>query len=224
MTSFFLSHAHHAQCIEGKYATLLPDVLATIEKVFSIPTRGNPNIWTSFLDIFGIDESRLLTSMQSLGAVGGAKERLYILGFNRATREAQNALLKTFEEPETNAYFFIITPKFNELIPTLRSRMLLAGSGTPSATDSASLFLAMGYSERIAYIRKITKTISDSKDHGPAYELIDGIEYLIAHLPKEKKTDLSYKQAIESVLLCQQLIREHGASVKQLLEHVAFNC
>ena len=57
------------------------------------------------------------------------------------TAEAQNALLKTLEEPKANAYLFLITSRPSRLLITIRSRCHLVklNSSPDSSTSQPSL-------------------------------------------------------------------------------------
>jgi DNA polymerase III gamma/tau subunit len=57
-------------------------------------------------DTLGIDEARELSRRQRLS--GG---HIFIIAAGTITREAQNALLKTFEEPAPDTYFMLIIPR-----------------------------------------------------------------------------------------------------------------
>ena len=52
---------------------------------------------------------------------GGKK--IFVISTNSITREAQNSLLKIFEEPTEGTHFFLILSSSRILIPTLKSRL-----------------------------------------------------------------------------------------------------
>jgi len=51
------------------------------------------------------------------------KGRVFVIQANFFTKEATNALLKTFEEPAGSSHFFLITSSLGNVLETLRSRM-----------------------------------------------------------------------------------------------------
>lgn len=70
----------------------------------------------------GIDDVRALIESAKL-APARARNRVYIIDeAHMLTLEASNALLKTLEEPPSNAYFILATTEPEKLIPTIRSR------------------------------------------------------------------------------------------------------
>ena len=53
-------------------------------------------------------------------------KKIFIIETGFFTREAQNSLLKVFEEePTEGTHFFVFTPSAETLLPTLRSRMVI---------------------------------------------------------------------------------------------------
>lgn len=54
-----------------------------------------------------------------------AKKKVYIIdNVHTFTKEAANALLKTLEEPPSDTHFFLITDKYEQVLPTIRSRCI----------------------------------------------------------------------------------------------------
>ena len=74
-------------------------------------------------ETFGIDEARRLKLESSLTSVKGGI--IFILSFNTITIEAQQALLKLIEEPESGVSFYILAQHEDQLQSTLRSRCII---------------------------------------------------------------------------------------------------
>ena len=71
----------------------------------------------------GVDDMRDLLAKVSLGTPGNAK--VYILDeVHMLTRGAENALLKTLEEPPAGTTLFLLTSRPYDLLDTIRSRCL----------------------------------------------------------------------------------------------------
>jgi DNA polymerase-3 subunit delta' len=60
---------------------------------------------------------------------GQAKERVYIFTDSAFMKEAANSLLKVLEEPPEFATIFLLTENAGELLPTIRSRSMVATLG-----------------------------------------------------------------------------------------------
>lgn len=89
---------------------------------------------------FKIDEIRRVTESINVPP-NEAKKKIYILDHcENMTVQAQNALLKAFEEPPEYVLFFILTEKKEALLPTVRSRATLFSI---SPMDKDSLMLMM---------------------------------------------------------------------------------
>jgi len=54
-----------------------------------------------------------------------AKKKVYVIDNAHAfTKEAANAVLKTLEEPSADTHFFLITDRYEQVLPTIRSRCI----------------------------------------------------------------------------------------------------
>src|SRR3989344_5872540 len=101
----------------------IPAVLALLEKQ-GIPTHANPDVYVRTYTHFGVDEARELRERAYMRALQHAqcKRRAFVVASPGMTTEAQNALLKTLEEPPADAVFFFIVPSPDSLLATIRSR------------------------------------------------------------------------------------------------------
>jgi DNA polymerase III subunit delta' len=70
----------------------------------------------------GIDAIRQLKHFLQLQAVSGARKIAVVEEAERLTVAAQNALLKTLEEPPGQVLIILVTPSTEALLPTVRSR------------------------------------------------------------------------------------------------------
>jgi DNA polymerase-3 subunit delta' len=88
----------------------------------------------------GVDLVRQLKRMIALHAVGGAHKVAIIDDAERLSIAAQNALLKTLEEPPPGSVLIIVTASPRALLPTVRSRCrLIALRPLPAAQVEAAL-------------------------------------------------------------------------------------
>lgn len=70
----------------------------------------------------GVDEVRKITQEANIKPFEGNRKVILIHGADRMTPQAQNALLKTIEEPPEGVYFILLTDRLEALLPTIRSR------------------------------------------------------------------------------------------------------
>ena len=114
---------HHAYLLEGEGSVIVPELLKFMEKELKLVIRGNPDIWLGKFQTMSIDDARMIKETQSTKPISGDR-RIFIIELNAVTHEAQNALLKVFEEPAQGTHFFIISPSSDIFLPTLRSLLL----------------------------------------------------------------------------------------------------
>ncbi len=114
---------HHAYVLEGDKENIRTQLFSFIEDQIQQSVRGNPDVWHSQFETLTVDDARALRDTQSNKAITTGK-KIFIIETRLMTIEAQNALLKVFEEPTPNTHFFIITPTAEVFLPTLKSRVV----------------------------------------------------------------------------------------------------
>ena len=205
---------HHACLIEGNKETVVENLITFFENELSFKTKGNPDFHYMEFDAFGVDDGRLLQGRAGQKAL--SERKIFVATFNAMTHEAQNALLKLFEEPTVGTHFFLVTPNIDKLLLTLRSRMfLLKGEATLSKdiSSEAKVFLSSSAKDRL----KIVKNIVDEKDKALASTFLNALEEQV-YFNKNKEMYLNSLTTIEDA---KRFIQDRGSSVKLLLEHVA---
>jgi DNA polymerase-3 subunit delta' len=100
-----------------------------------------------------IDQVRLLSSLVGLAPRKGARRLILIDPADRMTLGAQNALLKTLEEPPPHTLLILIAARPQVLVSTVRSRCFSLGFGPLRAADLAHLLETRGYDAREALAR-----------------------------------------------------------------------
>lgn len=123
--------------------------------------------------------------------------------FHLATIQAQNAFLKTFEEPPSYAYIFLITPYLDRLLKTIVSRAQVIGSAKLKVKNEKLQFKIKNFSEiqsisigeRILWLEQLLKCKekgNDTKEHFLA--LID--ELLVHSIAKQNVPAIEYAKEI----------------------------
>ena len=114
---------HHAYLYEGA-SSQFESLTASAKKIFGFsgPTEGlRADIHIYVWEKMNIDEARELAAEASFKSVSG--RALYVLSAGSISHDAQQALLKLFEEPQEGSVFVLLTPP-GMLIATLRSRFV----------------------------------------------------------------------------------------------------
>lgn len=118
-----LSHAHLIVGPDGIGKSILA-------KIFSLKIL-NKSIDRDYVDIvkykpkkasFGVDEVRAIIEEVNKKPYEGNKKVIIIYEGNKLTVQAQNALLKTIEEPPNGVYIIILSESLELMLDTIKSR------------------------------------------------------------------------------------------------------
>jgi DNA polymerase III delta prime subunit len=185
-------------------------LFAKIKEDLGVTEIGNPDFFVFDEKKFGIDDGRSLQIMQSRKAIGGTM--VFVIGFDFIRREAQNALLKMFEEPTPNTFFFVATPHPDSLLPTLRSRLSdLFIFGVEDKNPLAKRFVSADIITR----QKLVESIVKEKDKTEAISLLHGVEEILY-----EESITRNRKVLSEIQKAKNFLHDKSASVKILLEHI----
>jgi len=210
---------HHAYFYEGSLA-LLP-ALATLARAEIGLGEDSPDVLVESFEKFGIADARALRERALMKSTAG--KSLFVIGATTMNTEAQQALLKLFEEPSAGAVFVLLVPH-GTLLPTLRSRCLpfpaLEGIADASEAEAKKFLIASG-KERSEQIAIVLKDDELAKQH--ARDLLNALEaVLYAAFEKagaKEKKDLA--QGLADVAHFRGYLADRSPSLKMILEHLA---
>jgi len=207
---------HHAYMVAGKASELLPEILSFCENVLNVSIRRNPDFFNRLYETFGIDDSRHLKERASKKTLDGARQ-VFILSVFSMTHEAQNALLKLFEEPCERTHFFLIVPSESLLLPTLRSRCnILRIKRHHEVSEDAQQFLKATGAKRTILIESLIK----EKNKARAHTFCDDIEVILREEARDRAAWRTFRPALESVEKCRGYLTNRSPSVKMILEYL----
>ncbi len=193
---------HHANLLVGRRPWAL-------EHTPYVGSEGNPDILYTYYERMSIANVRSLIHEAMLRPIRES-ERVFIVATDSILDEAQNALLKLFEEPNAHTVFYLIVPRMDMLLPTLRSRLHVLhvdeGKGTQ---DNFTAFCALHCTERIACITERLK----AEDTSWVEDIVSGFE-TYAHTKRNP-------QMMRDALMLATYLKRTGSSKKMLLEHIA---
>lgn len=186
----------------------IPAVLEHLER-----TSGSDiDLFVRIYVSMGIDEARDIRDRSALRGMGGP--RVFVIVASALTTEAQNALLKTFEEPPAQATFVLVVQSPETLLPTLRSRMqvLDIGTSTDESPIDTSAFLSAKPEQRIEMLKVLTA--AEEKDTAGTLAFLSSLERMVAkaHAPASSAT---------AIYRAREYILDKGALRKSLLEQLA---
>ena len=236
------NNLHHAYLIEGARDEVVPEVLKFLKSI-GISTVGNPDFINITIDNFKKEEALDLRAM-ALNKGFTAGKTIFIICVNTFSPDAENVLLKMFEEPTENTHFFLVVPDINILLKTLVSRFYLIKSEANLDTKEAEKFISMPLASRINFIKELL-TEDEGEDEGgneiialdstraKALKFLNALESEV-HSKFEKNfsgllqpsagtfpVQNSSQICLEHFFKVREFLRMPGSSTKSLMESVA---
>lgn len=209
-----LKSLHHANLLVASSEDA-ESYFRSICKDRGIELTNNPDFFFFEMETFGIDEARKLSLLAVRKAITGAKagqagEKIFLITPTRITTEAQNALLKTFEDPFINTYFFLAVREEGLIIPTLRSRMqsIRISEKLTASSGAAEKFLTLSIKDRLIFAKKF---VDEGKN------IVIFLDKLLLLLKKKKDAEA----LVKSVYNIRRLIYNYTLSPRMIIEHLA---
>lgn len=195
---------------------------------FSITIRENSDVYVREFRAFGVDDARDLRERATTKAIRG-EQRVFISVTPSMTTDAQNALLKTLEEPPANATFFFLVASPQTLLATLRSRsqVLDLVEGKSEYVIEPDEFLAAKPEKRMEMLKVLyEKTDDDERDIRKAVQFLQDMERALAKKSAEDRSASdgkkeSVRAGIHAIYRARKYCMDKGAALKPLLEQVA---
>lgn len=215
--------AHHAYFFAGEREVGVAAALAYGTDTLGLSGPSNPDIFVFRYALFSVDDARKVIRLSDQAAVTGER-KLVVIAADRLFHEAQNALLKLFEEPPPDTTLVLVVPTAGILLSTLRSRLLPLAGDEARVSDEARAFIAASGAEREKMVAKLLERAKSDKDEekqaarGEALRLVEGLAAVAYSAWKEKGS-------AEFALFARELDRfipilhERSAPLKPILEH-----
>ncbi|MEI6057846.1 MAG: hypothetical protein WCQ60_02640 [bacterium] len=216
------NNLHHAYGIV-RSETTVTDLLAFFERELKLAVTGNPDFFHGKFETLTIDDSRRIKDFAQAKKFSVDLPRIFLLELYAITHEAQNALLKLFEEPEVGNHFFLVVPSFDILLPTLRSRLSLQSLATANGASVGNIdieaFLTSSLKEKIAFVDALAADISDEKKlkHEALTFLNDLEKSLYVAFAKNRS---EHAAVFKAIARARTYMNDRAPSVKMLLEYV----
>jgi len=212
MQTGFVGNTH---LIEGGPEKIVA-IVALLQKNSVTVKKGDPDLYVRSYKSFGIEDARELRERAALRPVGA--RRIFIVASPDISREAQNALLKTIEEPPGNALFFFIVHSPETLLATFRSRaqLLVLDSAAATGIVDEKKFLAAAPAKRIDMLKPLLEKGDDERRD------LGAILSFLASLEKSFDTKVD-EGALSSIYRARKYATDKGALLKPLLEQLALH-
>jgi hypothetical protein len=227
--------------LTGETEEAIQAAYAFAESELGLVAVGNPDVLTLRHSLLSVDDARRLRSLADLAPSKG-DQKILIISASRLFHEAQNALLKLFEEPPAGTILVLVIPAEGMLLPTLRSRLLPLpqGSVVESAKDDVSKsglqisvvaqeFLKAGKPEREKIITKIIDRTKSDKDEEKqaarlaAIHLVEGltqVAYGKWQLEKNAAKREELQLLLDDLNAFLPILHERSAPLKLIFEHL----
>ncbi|HUY05428.1 MAG TPA: hypothetical protein VMV62_01785 [Candidatus Paceibacterota bacterium] len=225
---------HHAFGIEAEAEEGIGIAQAWAERELGMTMHGNPDVVILRYGLFSVADARRVADIAS-GAPFAGGSKVVIIAANRAYHEAQNALLKVFEEPPAGTHLFLILPSMGGLLPTLRSRVQIlrtmsdiscptsdVGHDMSDIPGIAAEFMKGTKEKRSALIKKLAsgKDEEERREHRDlAIALLNGIEATIYF--GRSRTSTEHAELLSDIATVRGYLHERSAPLKMILEHLA---
>ncbi len=181
-----MNSRHHAFVIEAEAEEGIEVAQAWVEKELGMKIKNNPDVVMLRYGLLSVEDARGIADTVA-GAPFMGEHKVVIIAASRAYHEAQNVLLKLFEEPPHGIFLFFILPSLGGLLPTLRSRVQILHNGRKDKkqkgmiyhTSSAEEFIKAGKEKRSTMIKKLTSGKDEEERRelrDKAIALVNGIE------------------------------------------------
>lgn len=171
----------------------------------------------------GIDDARALRE-QVLAKPFTSKYKVYILDeAHMLTKEASNALLKTFEEPPNYVKFILCTTNPEKILPTIRSRCQILKLDDPTKENVVSLLSTINTAENLKISERLIDVIASQNTESYRDAIVE-MERVARSANTEDQTleelgrsDRSFKLNIE---LLRNILRKDIKSAMLSLEDI----
>lgn len=211
---------HHAYLLIGERETLRRRVGEWLKNCQPADVH-----WMT-AEVLGIETSRALGQLAGRRAWNGRRQ-FFVLAPQTITLPAQQALLKTLEEPAAGTCFIIICQTVGELLPTVRSRCQLIRlpiaaeardqRPAPGARDWARQFLTSSPPERLALLKR---EIDQENKISRADELTRAVEELCYDRLVAAPT-LALAETLTFIRQARDYLSDPASSAKLIFEHLA---
>ncbi len=220
LVELFHSRSHHAFLVLGDREKNYETLRLLVRKKVIDAEIESADVWSRQFETLSIDDARELKETQNTKPNGD--RRIVLVSIQTIQHEAQNSLLKLFEEPASSTTFFVCIENSEILLPTLLSRFHIANFSDNLADDyvgkgkkggaEISEFLSATIAERMKMIEPIVK----EKDRAAAERFLNNLEFELFKIKNTAKN----ANIFEEIFSARRFLRSRSSSVKMILEHI----
>lgn len=202
---------HHSYIV----VSATPDALAHVLTAEFKTSMPEYNVVPFLIPRVTIDDVRMLSEYTY-----GSAPQIVLVSTDDILHEAQQALLKTLEEPGAQTKIVFIMPHVTHLLPTILSRVEVVHYEGENSENiykkEMQKFLTSDIPTRLKWVEKFIK---DNEDHDTTRSIlkryIDALTEIVLNKNGIQSTVLEDLQYASANVLTR------GSSIKMLLEHIA---
>jgi DNA polymerase III delta prime subunit len=225
LSEFLDTPTHHAYLIVGDSAAHFEKSRLHMREKISAGTFHAADAWSRAYGAISIDDAREIKEIQNTMPVG--ERRVVLISVETIQHEAQNSLLKLFEEPSVHTVFFVFARTPEIFLPTVLSRFNIvtiasvdAGSNLTEKKDAKSVDIRKFLSSTIAERVEMLEPIIEDKNKNQAEQFLNSLEAALAS-GKTFKTSPVAPAIFEDIFSARRFLRSRSPSVKMILEHLS---
>lgn len=222
---------HHAYVIAGEDGEAKARIERYIARELGVAATEAAAVvqWFTY-PLLSTEDARSLID-RAFRSAAGDLGTILVIRAGRLFHEAQNALLKVFEEPPEHTTLILSIPSEGILLPTLRSRLqpLPDTHANASVSASAVTFLESTPDERAKLVTKLVEKSKSDKDSTKQEARVEAVHLL------EGITKAAYTARLESSVPAERaelttlltdltafmpLLHERSAPLKLIFEHL----
>ena len=223
---------HHSFVIEARAEEGIKAAQAWAREELGMKIENNPDIVVMRYGLLSVEDARRVSELAASAPFAG-EHKVVIIAASRAYHEAQNALLKLFEEPPRGTYLFLVLPTLGSLLPTLRSRVQVlspyldvrrptsdVGRRTSYTSEVAGEFIKASKEKRSAMIKKLTSGRDEEErreNREGAIAIVNGIE----QVAYRSLTSVESAALLSDIAVLRGHLYDRSAPVRMILEHLS---
>jgi len=233
----YKDNLHHAYLLEND-KDIIPLLLQYFKESLDYNIIANKDFYLHIYDNFKISNAKEILQIKSEKSFLGGK-KFIVIYTNFFTNEAQNALLKMFEDTIVDTHFFVICPNKQIILPTLLSRFYLIKLNNEEVKENEIInqFINMKNKDRIIFIKNFVENIknenkkekdeekeNDESLKSKILDFINSIESILYYYYKNKnKNNTIDVNVFEKIIEIRKALLLQGSSPKMLFESLALN-
>ncbi len=214
---------HHSHLVVGPTEKYYEKFRHMLRKKISEGDLDANDVWSRNFETLNIDDARAIKEVQNTRPTG--PRRVMLVSLQAIQSEAQNSLLKLFEEPSSDTIFIVCAETQSIFLPTVLSRFNIIDAARADEryvdTDNLALrFLAASFKDRLDMLEPIIK----EKERFVAINFLNNLEEVL--YKKKSESSQSGAQSIdpaifEDIFSARHFLRSRSPSIKMILEHLA---